>query len=289
MSLTQFAYDAKTHTFSFDPSTEGFFNLAWQITRRCNLNCLPCCESDPTSELTTEEFQGIANELKRHGTKRVCLTGGEPTIRKDFVQVVDMLYNAQILVTLASNCLNLPPLIPSLKGKIANVRTTIFGIESTHNRVAQNPTAYARLRSAVKTIVENGIPVYACMTLMQSNLDELPTVCDVCQDWRIERLLAFSLMNKGRGQNIFAQESVSDDAVQEQLAKIKGNVYWSNFMREGQCAMIDPKGDLIATPCYSSPTRISVIGSVLTEGLCNLWQNYPYKENYFAYYGEKTK
>ncbi len=289
MTTKSFAYNAKTHVFSFDPATEGFFNLAMQITKRCGLNCLPCCESDPTSELQTPELVTVVKRLEEHAVRRVCLTGGEPTIRKDFVQIVNELYNAGIIVTLASNCYQIIPSIPEIQGKVANIRATLFGTKTTHDNITKQPGSYRKLQNAVSQLLEAEIPVYACMTLMQSNLQELEQVWQPCQEWGIEKLLTFSLMNKGRGKTIFERERVTDAEVQRQLKTVTGNIYWTNFMREGQCAMIQPDGNLIATPCYSEPTGVKVVGSVLKEPLLALWQKYPYKKNYLAYYGEKTE
>ena len=67
--------------------------LRISLTERCNLRCTYCMPSDgvPLSPrddlLTTEEIERLALVFAAMGTTKVRLTGGEPTLRKDLVEV----------------------------------------------------------------------------------------------------------------------------------------------------------------------------------------------------------
>jgi GTP 3',8-cyclase len=67
------------------------------LTDRCNYRCHYCMPEDgvdlvPKPDvLTYEEITRIAGVLKAVGVRRVRLTGGEPTVRKDLVEVVRQL------------------------------------------------------------------------------------------------------------------------------------------------------------------------------------------------------
>jgi len=64
------------------------------LTDRCNFRCTYCMpeagvELSPKSEvLTFEEIERLVGLLAQLGVERVRLTGGEPTVRKDVVEIV---------------------------------------------------------------------------------------------------------------------------------------------------------------------------------------------------------
>jgi mycofactocin radical SAM maturase len=66
--------------------------LTWELTYACNLACVHCLSSsgrrDPR-ELTTNEAKAVIDELERMQVFYVNIGGGEPTVRKDFWELVE--------------------------------------------------------------------------------------------------------------------------------------------------------------------------------------------------------
>jgi MoaA/NifB/PqqE/SkfB family radical SAM enzyme len=66
--------------------------LTWELTYACNLACVHCLSSsgrrDP-SELSTAECRGVIDELAAMQAFYVNIGGGEPTVRKDFWELVE--------------------------------------------------------------------------------------------------------------------------------------------------------------------------------------------------------
>jgi mycofactocin radical SAM maturase len=66
--------------------------LTWELTYACNLACVHGLSSsgrrDPR-ELTTAEAKAVIDELQRMQVFYVNIGGGEPTVRKDFWELVD--------------------------------------------------------------------------------------------------------------------------------------------------------------------------------------------------------
>jgi len=75
----------------YDDYGRPVLNLRISVTQRCNLNC-PYChregETDPSTAMSGEEIVHIANIALDLGISRVKLTGGEPLLRKDILDVV---------------------------------------------------------------------------------------------------------------------------------------------------------------------------------------------------------
>ncbi|NJE25985.1 GTP 3',8-cyclase MoaA [Thermococcus sp. MV5] len=66
-------------------------NLRISLTHECNLNCFYCHREGQTlnfQEMSPEEIERIVRIASKLGVKKVKLTGGEPTVREDIVEIV---------------------------------------------------------------------------------------------------------------------------------------------------------------------------------------------------------
>ena len=74
----------------------------WSVTGRCNYRCKHCYMSAPDAkygELDHDTVMRMVDELAECGVARVSLTGGEPLVRKDFMEIVDALLGYGIRIT----------------------------------------------------------------------------------------------------------------------------------------------------------------------------------------------
>jgi molybdenum cofactor biosynthesis enzyme MoaA len=64
--------------------------LAIELTNRCNPRCLHCFDERhaATGELTLDIIDRITREGKTCGVEHLTFTGGEPTIHRQFDQVI---------------------------------------------------------------------------------------------------------------------------------------------------------------------------------------------------------
>lgn len=78
------------------------YGAHWSITGKCNYKCRHCFMSAPdvnSPELSHEDIMKIIDELEDCGIMNVSLTGGEPLIRSDFLDIVDTLRERNINIT----------------------------------------------------------------------------------------------------------------------------------------------------------------------------------------------
>ena len=80
--------------------------LTWELTYACNLACVHCLSSsgrrDPR-ELTTDEAKALIDEWQAMGVFYVNIGGGEPTIRRDFFELVDYAIGHNVGVKFSTN------------------------------------------------------------------------------------------------------------------------------------------------------------------------------------------
>lgn len=81
--------------------------MAWvEITRKCNLRCPHCfvvAGPKRANELTTERILRLLDEWAELGVLTVVLTGGEPTIHPDFVEIARYAHSLGFAVSLATH------------------------------------------------------------------------------------------------------------------------------------------------------------------------------------------
>lgn len=99
--------------------------LQWETTRRCDLNCKHCGSpkerSDFSQELTTKEvfaaFTEIKNTFDLSQLRFITLTGGEPLIRDDLLDIIALFNSFGWITTIQTNGNYLaihPEIIPEL-------------------------------------------------------------------------------------------------------------------------------------------------------------------------------
>jgi cyclic pyranopterin phosphate synthase len=92
--------------------------LRISVTDHCNLRCVYCmplvgpAQAPPSSFLTAAEIETVARAAVAVGFRRLRLTGGEPTLRADLLEIVERLGGIPGVTDLAmtTNGVRLPPL-----------------------------------------------------------------------------------------------------------------------------------------------------------------------------------
>lgn len=124
-------------------------DLRISLTQRCNLRCVFChMEGQPVAseELTPAEIETVVRAGTRVGIDRVKLTGGEPTLRTDLLEIVRRLRPLVDEISMTTNGLKLETLagplreagldrvnvsLPSLDPKRYRELTGVDGLERT--------------------------------------------------------------------------------------------------------------------------------------------------------------
>ncbi|MCL5985236.1 MAG: radical SAM protein [Actinobacteria bacterium] len=81
--------------------------VAWEITRSCNLFCAHCRASAVLSqcndELSTEDCFRLIDEILEVGRPIIILTGGEPLMREDVLQIAQYTVSRGLRVVMGTN------------------------------------------------------------------------------------------------------------------------------------------------------------------------------------------
>ena len=166
-----------------------------EMTHRCPLQC-PYC-SNPVdmeragNELTTDEWKKVLSELSEIGVLQVHFSGGEPTVRKDLVELVRHATDVGLYSNLISSAVLLPRerLVALADAGLAHIQISFQGSEPiVANRVAGSRNAHAKKLEVAAWARELGLPLTVNAVMHRQNLHQLADMIDMAVELDADRL-----------------------------------------------------------------------------------------------------
>ncbi len=166
-----------------------------ELTHRCPLQC-PYC-SNPveleasSKELTTEEWLRVIDELAEIGVLQIHFSGGEPTARKDLVDLVRRASEAGLYSNLITSAVMLTrdKLEALAEAGLNHVQISVQGAESrVADRVGGFRNGHAKKLEAARWVKELDLPLTVNAVMHRQNLAQLPQIIDLAVSLRAARL-----------------------------------------------------------------------------------------------------
>ncbi|CAM9415219.1 unnamed protein product [Chrysoparadoxa australica] len=169
-----------------EDSHKRFHNyLRISLTERCNLRCLYCMPEDgvdlqPANKLlSTEEIVRIASLFAAQGVDKIRLTGGEPLIRQDLVEVVRRLCEIEGIkhVGLTTNAITLARKIKDLKDAgLTHINVSLDTLDPKRFAEITRRNGLAKVMQGIDAALEEGYGgrlKINCVVMRNINEDEL--------------------------------------------------------------------------------------------------------------------
>ena len=183
-----------------------------EVTQQCPNRCIYCSsfsDIEKTDSLDLETIYKVVDDAKSLGAKSVSLSGGEPFLHKDIVEIVDYLYAKGLRVRIYSSGIyfqngqytSIPvSLLEAVKGKIAtlilNYETIDAGLYATI--MGTEADNLALLNETVKNAIAIGIPVEAHLVPMHCNFSKMPEVLEKLYSMDVQNVSFLRLVLQGR-------------------------------------------------------------------------------------------
>ncbi|MDQ3418612.1 MAG: radical SAM protein [Acidobacteriota bacterium] len=236
-------------------SVEGFsrpYVVSWNLTYRCNLACEHCyLDAGPTplvgtenfadrSELGTEECFKVIEELAAFAPECVTiLTGGEPLLRRDILEIVRRAADRGLWVVVGTNGVRITE---NLARRLADAGARGLSLSldaldpDRHDRFRGVRGAWRNTVEGAGILNRTGLPFIVQTTAGSHNLSELEAIADFAHD----RLAAkvwnlYFLVPTGRGQFVSDITPAQYDEVLASLYRIQGN-YQGRMLVNAKCA-----------------------------------------------------
>jgi radical SAM protein with 4Fe4S-binding SPASM domain len=141
----------------------------FELTSRCNFSCPMCYVKElmPKNELSTAEWKSLFDEAVENGLLYALLTGGEPFIRPDFVELYEYLYDLGVKITVYTNgsLLNAALIQVFAKRPPEFIGLTLYGYDqASYEFMTKNKTGFQQFDEALDLLKEYKIQ-YALRTI----------------------------------------------------------------------------------------------------------------------------
>ncbi|XP_029098744.1 molybdenum cofactor biosynthesis protein 1 isoform X7 [Monodon monoceros] len=158
--------------------------LRISLTEKCNLRCQYCMPEEgvpltPKADLlTTEELLTLARLFVKEGVDKIRLTGGEPLIRPDVVDIVAQLHQLEGLRTIGitTNGINLARLLPQLQeAGLSTINISLDTLVPAKFEFIVRRKGFHKVMEGIHKAIELGYsPVKVnCVVMRGLNEDEL--------------------------------------------------------------------------------------------------------------------
>ncbi|WP_298500770.1 GTP 3',8-cyclase MoaA [uncultured Methanobrevibacter sp.] len=236
-----------TDEFIKDNYQRPIISLRITITNRCNVNCLYCHHDGMVSskqEMTADELYTICKIAKNIGVKKIRISGGEPLIRKDIVEIVEKIGSLGFKdISMTTNGTYLEKYAQGLKD--AGLDRVNVSLDTLNRETYEFITKKDYLESAKAGIlkaVEVGLyPVKINMVIMKDiNQNEVKDMFKFCK----ENNMVLQLIELIESENCDDDKFSADyhyklDMIEERLADIADEVYERKFMQGRKKYYID--------------------------------------------------
>jgi len=278
--------------------------VSWNLTYRCNLACEHCyLDAGGTSlvntenfadrsELGTEECYRVIDDIAAFAPECLTiLTGGEPLLRRDILDIVRRAADRGLWVVVGTNGVRISENVAARLAE-AGARGLSLSLDALdpdgHDRFRGVRGAWQNTVEGAGILKRAGLPFIVQTTAGAHNLGELEAIADFAH----ERLAAkvwnlYFLVPTGRGQFVSDMTAAQYDGVLDALYRIQQK-YTGRMLVNAKCAPhyvktvlqngaggcpagthymgIRPNGDV--TPCPYLPV---FAGSLRNTSLTDLW------------------
>jgi mycofactocin radical SAM maturase len=161
--------------------------LTWELTYACNLACVHCLSSsgrrDPR-ELSTDECKAVIDELQRMQVFYVNIGGGEPTVRRDFWELVDYATSHDVGVKFSTNGSRITAERAAMlaASDYVDVQISLDGATAEVNDYVRGPGSYATAITAMERLHAAGMKDFKLSVVVTRHnvgqLDEFKAIAD---------------------------------------------------------------------------------------------------------------
>lgn len=155
------------------------------ITNRCNLQCAYCYGSYPEKQIDrdilTQKWLELISELRKLGTKRINIGGGEPLVRKDIGHILSHMKNNHMLVNMNTNGHLVKDMMDVVK-QLTTICISIDGDEEIHDK-RKGAGSHKKVIEAIKAARANKVAVHTSTLISKDNIHAIHSVLEVAKQY----------------------------------------------------------------------------------------------------------
>lgn len=276
------------------------FGLLAELTYRCPLSCAYC--SNPVNltgygdELTTAEWRRVLVEAHELGVLQLHLSGGEPLLRRDLVELAGIARELGMYSNLITSALGLSRRrAEELRAAgLDHVQVSIQADEPAMSDRIAGTLSFERKVEACHLVKELGWPLTLNVVLHRKNIDRIGAVLRLAEELGADRIELANTQYYGwawRNRDALlpsrAQLEQAEPVVRAARKRLEGRMdviyvlpdYYSRYPKPcmggwGKRQLtVAPNGDVL--PCPAAQVLPLPRASVREESLARIWRESP--------------
>ena len=213
-----------------DPYGRDVYDLRIQVTGRCNQNCIYChsegyssgCARESFRDLlSVEDISSIVEAASELGIRRVKITGGEPLLRRDLVDVIRAISSIDgiedISMTTNATLFSDKNVEALYEAGLKRVNVSLDSLrKEVYERITQSKNFEAAVNGLIKCTKTFSLVKINMVLLKGLNDGELLDMLDFARNHGAI-LQLIELVNTNKGENVFGEFSVNMEEVEKFL------------------------------------------------------------------------
>jgi len=261
-----------------------FPSVGLKLTGQCRLRCPFCCEPDRNQKTyPVESFFELTNILSENGTRRLCLTGGEPLLYPDLPKLLNHTKKLGFFnLLLTSDGSLLKQKYQELLPNVDAVRFSIHGVGSKHDEIVGETNAFSEIDEMIGTLTDLNVPCYVTTVVSNLNSYDIHHVADWCFSKKIKQYYIFGLMKSGRGMNFIdtkgevPEQRISEimSTLNEKYADSAMRIVHYDYRNKSECILVYGDGRVVIDPYPVEPVYQYEIGNLLSDSIADIKRNF---------------
>ena len=274
--------------FSYFTENKIPLSATIEVTDACNEDCIHCYRPSPKREAwTIDLFTRTCAELSELGCLQIDFTGGEPFLKKGFVDYLKIADGHGFIISILTNATLIDDeAIRVLKNiKIRTIYVSLYSdIADIHDAITKLPGSFNTTVSTIRKLAKNNIPVFINAPIMAANKDSTAGIKRLADEIGLDVKFAYKITpsyNKSlqtKEMNVYSKQelmkNISDPkvALYSELIELKKSGQTVARDRIRYCdtgfrsITISPEGDII--PCTA--LRLGC-GNITEAKIATLW------------------
>jgi len=269
-------------------------NVTWEITLRCNLKCAHCLSDAgdaAPNELSTLQCQRLIDQLTAIRVFQVNIGGGEPFIRKDFLDLLEYAHENGLVTCVSTNGMRIDDGLAQRlsRFRMLYLQVSLDGATADVNDPIRGEGTYDRIMEAVACLARHKVPFSINTVLTRTNYPQLDDLRKLAGEYGAElRVSRFRPSGRGKeskaalGPDKDQLETFAEWLERHDLVRTGDSFFClisEHRRRKGldmcgaakMTCCISPSGDLY--PCAFLQEQPFLAGNVRKRALKEMWDH----------------
>lgn len=213
-----------------DSFAREFYYLRLSVTEVCNFRCTYCLPEgyrpDPTDRqrfLSLDEIRRLVSAFSSAGTEKIRLTGGEPSLRRDFTDIIAAIsenHRIRQIATTTNGYRLARDISDWHKAGLTGLNVSIDSLDPRQFYTITGQDKFHQIMDGIDAALATGLKRVKVNTVLMRDVNhhQLPLFLQWIKH-RPVQLRFIELMETGDSRSLFRQHHISGDIIKNQLIR----------------------------------------------------------------------